>query len=96
MPPLTHITVTAPEGVRAPIHPRDGRDPTGLPLHVVSGIVDRVRWSQEIRRAIARGDLFPCDMDGARVASAELAAAPAELPGGRIVLRRDLKPQKVI
>lgn len=97
MPPLTHITVTAPDGVRAPIHPRDGRDPTGVPLCVVAGVVDRVRWSLEVRRAIGRGDLIPCDMNGAYVASVELAAAPDELPGGRVaIVQRDLNPSKVI
>lgn len=74
----THITVTAPAGVRTPIHPNDGIRPGGDPLFVVAGAVERVRYSQTIRRALGRGDLIACNMDGAPVTVA-LAAAPSEL-----------------
>lgn len=87
MPP-THITVTAPPGKVTPVHRNDGQDLGGGQLRVTSQFVDRVRFagSQAIRRSIARGDLVMCDLNGAPVASAELAAAPDELPGGRILL----------
>lgn len=81
----THITVTAPLGKLTPIHDDDGRHPGGIPLRVSAQYVDRVRFSQSIRRSIARGDLIPCDMNGAACV-VELAAAPEELPGGRIDL----------
>ena len=88
----THITVTAPPDRVTPIHKDDGINPGGDQLRVTADFVDRVRYrgSQSVRRSIARGDLIPCDMSGAAVPSIDLAAAPEELPGGRIALR---KPQ---
>lgn len=83
----THITVTARPGLRAPVHPGDGQEPGGGLLCVEHGSIVRVRLSQATRRAIARGDLVPCNMDGAEV-GVELADAPADLPGGRILLPR--------
>jgi hypothetical protein len=83
MPNLTHVTVTAPEGKRTPIHPDDGVEPGGAQLHVVAPNVYRVRYSQAIRRACGRGDLIPCDANGAPVASLELAAAPDDLKAGK-------------
>lgn len=82
-PPPTHITVTAPEGRTAPVHPSDGVEPGGAQLRVTSDDIARVRFlgSGAIRRSIARGDLIPCDMNGATV-DVDAAAAPAELPGG--------------
>lgn len=79
MPP-THITVTAPPDVHAPIHPDDGVDPAGGQLRVTTVDVVRVRFagSQSVRRAIRRGDLIPCNMDGMPVPSVELAACPVE------------------
>jgi len=92
----SHITVTAPPGRMTPVGRRDGVEPGGGQLRVVDGEVVRVRFagSSSVRRSIARGDLIMCDMNGAPVASADLAAAPAELPDGRIVLKRDAKPGK--
>ncbi len=87
--PLTHITVSAPPGRRTPLHPSDGCEPGGGMMYVEAGIVARVRWSQGVRRSIRCGDLFPCNTDGKAVASAELAAAPAPLDGGKIVLPGD-------
>src|SRR5262249_30685076 len=94
MPAPSHITVTAPAGRLTPIHRQDGAEPGGGLLFASEGAVVRGRYagSQSVRRAIARGDLIPCDMNGASVASAELAAAPDELPGGRIVLERRERP----
>lgn len=83
MPHLTHVTVTAPEGRRTPIHESDGKAGTEQ-LQVVPGIVDRVRWSRLTSRAVGRGDLILCDLNGAPVASVELADAPDELPGLRV------------
>ncbi len=57
MPP-THITVTAPPGKLTPIHYEDSTEPGGLPLRVSAGNVHRVRYSQAVRRSIARGDLI--------------------------------------
>lgn len=97
MPAPSHITVTAPPGRRTPIHPDDGREPGGGQLCAVDGEVIRVRFagSTSIRRSIGRRDLILCNMDGAPVESAELAAAPDELPGGRLVIKRDAKPEKI-
>lgn len=80
----SHITVTAPAGVTTPIHPTDGHEPGGGQLRITSDVVARVRYagSQSIRRAIARGDLVPCNMDGAPVASVDLAWCPEEPPQG--------------
>jgi len=93
MPAPSHITVTAPPGRVTPIHSMDGAEPGGAQLRVIEGEVVRVRFagSQAVRRAIARGDLVMCDLNGAPVASADLAACPADLPGGRIAIR---KPEK--
>lgn len=84
----SHITVTAPPGRTTPIHQLDGRGPA------VDGEVIRVRFagSHTVRRSIGRGDLIPCDMSGSAVPSIELAAAPEEIPEGRIVLDRKAKP----
>jgi hypothetical protein len=82
----THVTVTAPEGRMTPIHPSDGIDHAGVRMVVEAGTVRRVRWSQTTRRAWNRGDLILCNMDGSRVATPELAAAPRELEGGKIIL----------
>ena len=96
MPTPTHITVTAPPGRVTPVDRRDGAEPGGGQLRVIDGVVVRVRFagSGAIRRSIARGDLIPCDMNGAPVASAELAAAPTELPEGRVLVKRDAKSGK--
>lgn len=96
MPDPTHITVTAPKGKRTPVHPADGVEPGGALLCVVEGEIRRVRYSQTTRRSVARGDLIPCDMNGAAVGVA-LAAAPDELPGGRVSIaeRQALKAGKV-
>jgi hypothetical protein len=88
------ILVTAPPGRVVPIHRLDGAGLSGVQLQVVDGEVVRVRFagSQTVRRSIARGDLIPCDMNGTEVPTFELAAAPDELPGGRIVLARKAFP----
>ena len=80
MPP-THITVTAPPDRETPIGKADGIEPNGGQLRVTAASVRRVRYSQDVRRAIGRGDLIPCNMSGAAVPSVDLAAAPHELPG---------------
>lgn len=84
-----YITVTAPPGRVTPMHPSDcaGLGP-GQPT-VSAGEIVRVRCagSQTVRRAVGRGDLIPCDMNGARVESYELAACPEELPGGRVLVQ---------
>lgn len=83
MPNPTHITVTAPPDRVTPIHKEDGIEPSGAQLRVTAGRVVRVRYSQSVRRAIGpilgRGDLIPCNMSGAAVASIDLAAAPEDL-----------------
>ncbi len=84
MPNPTHITVTAPPDRVTPIHEDDGTDPGGGQLRVTAAFVDRVRYSQGVRRSIARGDLIPCNMAGAAVPSIDLASAPDGLPDGRI------------
>ena len=95
MPNPTHITVTAPAGRLTPVHHQDGTEPGGIPLRVAPGFVHRVRYSQDIRRSIKRGDLVPCNLEGQTV-GLELAAAPNDLPDGRIDLaQRDSKPSKV-
>ncbi len=88
MPPMTHITVVAPEGRLTPIHHLDGVEPGGGQLQVNHEFVRRVRYSQTTRRSIARGDLIPCDMNGTAVASVELADAPSELKDGRVPVQR--------
>lgn len=87
MPDPAYITVTAPPGKLTPVHRTDGAEPGGGLLYARPGEIIRVRYvgSQAIRRAIARGDLIPCDMNGAAVGVA-LAAAAEELPGGRLVI----------
>jgi len=79
MPAPTHITVTAPAGRTTPISKRDGASIDGTQLQVVAGVIHRVSYSQDVRRAIARGDLVPCDMDG-KECGADLASAPDALP----------------
>lgn len=59
-------------------------------LYADSCSVIRVRWSQDIRRSVTRGDLVPCDANGAPV-TVTLAASPNELPGGRIKIDRTKK-----
>lgn len=87
MPAPSHITVTAPPGRQTPISAPDGCEPGGAMLYAMPGEVIRVRFgSQSIRRSIGRGDLIMCDMNGVQVTSAELAAAPEDLPGGKIVI----------
>jgi len=90
----THITVTAPPGRKTPVHADDGTDPGGGVLYVEDGCVCRVRFSQAIRRSIARDDMFPCDMDGARVASAHLADAPTDTFGSKANIARGRSPAK--
>lgn len=84
----THIKVTAPQGKLTPIGQADGRLPGGGSLRVHDGIICRVRYSQDIRRSIARGDLIPCDMNGADVGvHLDDAAAPEDLD----VIQRDTR-----
>lgn len=90
MAQFEYITVTAPSGMTTPIHPNDGREPGGGLLYANSSTIVRVRRSQDIRRACGRGDLIPCDMNGAPV-MLHLAGAPEELPGGRIAIERSPK-----
>lgn len=73
MPP-THILVTAPEGRMTPIAPSDGTDPGRPVLLVDHGSVCRVRYSAEVRRSIARGDLLLCRLEQR---ARELALRPA-------------------
>lgn len=75
----SHITVTAPDGRLTPIHPDDGVELGGGLLYVSPGKVARVRWSQTIRRAVARGDLAFCNMDASYVDSAEHARCDTEI-----------------
>ncbi len=89
----THITVTAPIGRHTPIHPSDGAEPGGGLLYVEPSTVCRVRYSQTIRRALSRGDLIACNMDGAP-STVTLAAAPEDLPGGKISLASRAEPPK--
>lgn len=86
MPP-EYITVTAPSGRLTPIHKLDGIEPGGGLLYARPGEIIRVRCakSQAIRRSIGRGDLIPCDMNGAAV-GVELAASAEELPDGRVII----------
>ena len=86
---MKFITVTAPEGRKTPIHPHDGTDPTGALLHVEPGRVTRVRYSQDVRRAVNRGDLIPCGLDGRACALAR-ADAPNALDTGPHVTDQDL------
>ncbi len=86
MAPVTHVTVTAPEGRHTPVNSSDGVEPGGAQLYVTSAHVCRVKYSHTTIRSIGRGDLILCDMNGNRVASAELAAAPEEIAGNKIVI----------
>jgi hypothetical protein len=89
MPP-SHVSVTAPEGKLTPIHTEDGCEPGGYILYVKPGWISRVRYSQSIRRSITRLDLTLCNMDGAPVASCELAAAPTDF--GKIEIKKGGTP----
>lgn len=95
------ITVTAPEGVTSPIHPNDGSDPNKpAGLQVTSGMVARVRYSQDIRRSIARGDLIPCTIDGkiekaGRAITLDEADSPKGLHTGSVVSDEDLFEAKI-
>jgi len=90
MPDPTHITVSAPSGRRTPIHTSDGAEPGGGQLYAEPGWVCRVRYSQTVRRALDRNDLFACTMDGAPV-TVTLAAAPTDLPGGKVAIAPDVR-----
>lgn len=86
MPP-SHIFVTAPPGRRTPLHSWNGTEPGGGVQYVEPGKATRVRFvnpdgastCQTLRRAIARGDLQLCNMNGALVDS--FAAADASVEG---------------
>lgn len=82
----THVTVTAPPGRLTPIHPNDGVDLAGHPLRVRPGEIRRVRWSENTRRAVARGDLILCDRAGKEVGLPKDAACPDDLPDLKIVI----------
>lgn len=58
-----YITVTAPKGRKAPIHPSDGSDPEGGLLFVTDERVCRVRYSGDVRRALRDGDLIPVKLE---------------------------------
>lgn len=80
---------TAPEGRKTPIAPSDGTDPaTGGILMLEPGRVTRIAYSQDVRRAIARGDILTCNMEGATV-SLEGADAPDALDNGPHVSEAD-------
>ena len=87
MPP-THILVTAPEGRKCPIHPSGGSDVGGL-LYVEHGRVTRVKYDQDLRRSIARGDLIPCKLDGSPIST--LVEAEPLQSGGPHVTEDDRK-----
>jgi hypothetical protein len=87
MKPITHVTVTAPEGRKTPIPPEDGIEPGGGLMHVQPGFVRRVRYSHATLRAIDRRDLFLCDLDGTPVDSVALAAAPVELETPKVLAK---------
>ena len=84
MAAITHVTVTAPEGRRTPVNPEDGVEPGGGQMFVTSADVCRVRYTHTTIRSIGRKDLILCNMDGAPVASAELASAPEHLDGSKL------------
>lgn len=88
MPNITHVTVTAPEGRRTPVYERDGVEPGGGPLYVESDFVVTVGYSHTTIRSINRGDLVLCDMNGAAVASAELASSIGDLQGIKTLIKR--------
>ncbi len=88
-----HITVTAPEGRKTPISPNDGTD-GGNMLYVEHGRVTRVAYSQDVRRSIARGDLVPCTLEGAKVETLDEADAPESLESGAHVTDVDLDNAK--
>src|SRR5678815_4684752 len=90
----THVTVTAPEGRRTPVHHEDGVEPGGDLLVVTPDVVRRVRYSHTTLRSIGRGDLILCNMDGTPVDSVDLAAAPDEIPGGLNSKPVTVKPKK--
>jgi len=77
-----YITVTAPPGLKVPVHKEDGRCPDGLPVLLVEAdTVCRVAYSSSTRRAIKRGDLVPCNMAGTTV-PLEQADCPKPLGDG--------------
>lgn len=86
MAPVSHVTVTAPAGRQTPIGAADGVEPGGGLLYVTAEVVCRVKHTHTIIRSVNRGDLILCNMDGSPVNSAQAAAAPEELPGGKIIL----------
>jgi hypothetical protein len=81
-----YITVTAPPGRLTPIHEGDGVDPGGAQLRVDHEHVCRVRLSQTVLRAINRGDLKPCTLDGTHVAAVADAIAPDTMEHHKIRL----------
>lgn len=87
----THILVTAAPGRLVPVHDRDGREHGGGRLFVEGAHVRRVAYSQDIRRSIGRGDLIPCDMNGAAT-TVELADSNTSLHEGKIVIERKATP----
>lgn len=89
MPP-THIFVTAPEGRLTPINPTDGSDGAGL-LYVEHGRTTRVKYSADVRRAIADGDLIPVTIGGVHVKEIDKAAAGELDSGGPHVSPEDRK-----
>jgi len=85
MPAPSHITVNP----RLPASRHRSTRATGTSPAAASSASRTMWWrafgtpeSQSIRRAIARGDLIPCNMDGGPVASVDLAACPEEHPEG--------------
>lgn len=96
MPP-THITVTAPEGRKTPIHPNDGSDPESPTLMFVEhGTIARVKYSADVRRAIARGDLIAVDGDGAHTTDLEKASAPKAMQAFDIETGAELELEKIV
>lgn len=72
------VYVTVPEGRRTPIHKDDGKEPGGKQLHVLSGTVSRVKWSQNTRRSVNRHDLVLCKRDGTPVETFEQAISKVD------------------
>lgn len=84
-----YITVTAPKDRKVPINPNDGTDPNGTILFVTSEGVTRVRYSQDVRRSINRGDLIPCTLDGKKC-DLEKANSPKAMHVGSHATDEDL------